>query len=105
MPGAPQPPVSPWVYTAADYQGNTITATVTFNNSTLALQSCTIVRQSGCVYSHIYFGLGSDGIPNDTPSQFGPVAVGTTNANAQQMASFGFTTITQVLAGQVTAGP
>ena len=103
--GAPQPPVSPWVWTAGDYQGNTITATVAFNNSTLALTSCTMVRQAGCVYAHVYFGLGANGTPDTTPSQFGPVATGTTVANAAQLAAFGFTSMNQILAGQITAGP
>ena len=105
MSGVPVPLTSPWVFTATDYLGRAITATVAFNNSTLALQSCTVTRAAGCLYQHVYFGLGTDGTPNSTIRQFGPVPTGQTTENAAALSALGFNTITDVLAGQVTAGP
>lgn len=100
-----KPYTSPWVYAVGDYQGNTISATVVFNTvSPYSLTSVTMNRQPGCVYANIYFGVGSDGSPNSTITQFS-VPTGTTVAKASVLQQFGFTTFTNVLAGQITAGP
>lgn len=103
--GTPGVQVSPWVWSAGDFQGNTITITVLFNNATKAIiNGSTCVRQAGCVYGHLYIGTGADGTPNTTTHAFA-VPVGTKTVTAAQMSAVGLNTITDVLALQITAGP
>lgn len=101
--GTPGVQVSPWSAAFPDYQGNAITVTVTFNNSTKALSGATVVRDVGCVYTFLAFGLGPDGTPNTAPARFN-VPVGTTNVTANQLKAGGLNTINDVLALQITAG-
>jgi hypothetical protein len=107
--GPPIPPVSPWTWEAGDYHGNTLSISAAFDDSAgqtaYTLVSCTITRQPGCVYRFIYIGLGADGTVESTPFKFGPVPVGVTTAFAAQMASFGFTSLNQILGTQITGGP
>lgn len=103
MPGSP--PVSPWTYTAADYAGNTLTVTIAFNNTTKALTSVTTIRAAACLYHNVYFGLGANGIPDTSSKTFGGVPAGTTTVASGLLASLGFATISDVLSGQITAGP
>ena len=95
---------SPWAWTAADFAGKAISVTVTFSNSTLALIQVTVNRDPACLYKHIYFGLGTDGTPDTTTRAF-TVPAGATLVSAATLAAYGFTTMTDVLAGQITAGP
>jgi hypothetical protein len=97
--------VSPWIWSAADYQGNSITITIPFNNATKAIQNgSSIVRDPGCVYAHMYIGLGADGTPDTTVRAFA-VSVGTRTVTANQMGAVGLHTIDDVLNLQITAGP
>jgi hypothetical protein len=98
------PLTSPWVWSAADYLGRTITITSNFNNATRALQASSVVRAAGCLYGHLYIGLGGDGTPDSTTKSFA-VPVGTTSITANQMSAKGLNTIDDVLALQITAGP
>jgi|SRR5215472_7534354 len=98
------PLVSPFVYTSADAGGYSITVTFNFDNATLALTSVIASRDAGCPYSNIYFGLGPDGIPDSTARKFAGVA-GTVTIKAALLAQYGFQTISDVLAQQITAGP
>jgi hypothetical protein len=93
-----------WVYTSADVAGNAITLTVTFDEATLALVSVTATRDPGCLYANVYFGLGADGIPDSTARKIAGVS-GTVTVQAALLASYGFSTITDVLSRQITAGP
>ena len=99
------PPVSPSSYSASDYLGHVISVTFTFSNSTLALISVTTFRDAACLYKIIYFGLGANGTPDTSSKAFGGVPAGTTTVGAALLASLGFSTITDVYSGQVTAGP
>jgi hypothetical protein len=97
--------VSPWVWQTLDYQGNALTITVPFNDSTRALvNSTTVVRDAGCVYGHLYIGTGTDGTVETTTHSFA-IPVGTTTVNARQMGNKGLNTIEDVLTLQITAGP
>lgn len=95
---------TPWIYQADDYLNRKLVITVTFNNATRALIGATIVRDVGCLWAKIYFGLGGDGKPESTTRQF-TVPEGTTNITKAQLTSGGLNTIEDILAGQVTAGP
>lgn len=98
-------PVSPWIWSSADYQGNKITITIPYDNTSKAiLNGSNVVRDVGCVYGHLYIGLGADGTPNTTTHVFA-VSVGTRAVTAAQMSAVGLNTISDVLALQVTAGP
>lgn len=95
---------TPWIYQADDYLDRALVITVNFNNASRVLSGATIVRDPGCLYAKIYFGLGPDGTPDTTSRQFA-VPEGTTNISKAQLNSGGLTTIEDILAGQVTAGP
>lgn len=104
--GLPGNPISPWVYQASDYQGNVIRVTAVFiSTSPFTLTSVTTFRDAACVYKNVYFGLGTDGTPDTSSKAFGGVPSGTTTVGASTLNALGFTTILNVLAGQVTAGP
>src|ERR1700744_1001983 len=98
-------PVSPGVWSAQDSSGKTITLTIKYDNTTGALLSGSAVRQTGCLYGHMYFGVGVDGSPNSSAKKF-TIPVGTTNVTAAQLTSVaGLRTISDVNALQFTVGP
>lgn len=101
--GTPGVQTSPLVIAFPDYQQNAITCTITFNNASKALTGATVVRDPGCVYTYLSFGLGPDGTPNTAPGRFN-VNVGTTTVTANQLKAGGLNTINDVLALQFTAG-
>lgn len=98
-------PVSPWVWQAQDANGKTLSLTIAFDNTTGALLSGSAVRQTGCLYGHMYFGVGADGSPNSSAKKF-TIPAGTTNVTAAQLLSVaGLSTISDVNALQFTVGP
>lgn len=99
------PPKSPWTYESADYQGRAITFTVVFNETTLAITSARIDRDSGCMYTKIFLGTGADGSPNSSTRQF---SVGQSTGHIvtpAELSSAGISTFTDLLQVQVTASP
>ena len=95
---------SPWVWEAADYVGLAIRITVNFNNSTHALQSTVIHRDSGCQYTKVVLDVPSDGVRAkrlQAPSN----GAGDRTYTANQMKAQGLDTIEDVLAVQITAEP
>ena len=104
--GVPGTPVSPLTWTSPDYAGKAITASFTFDNVTFVLSGATVTRDAGCMYRNIYFGLGAGGLPELTAKSFPGITAGVVAAvPGALLASYGFTTINDVLAGQITAGP
>jgi hypothetical protein len=104
--GTPGPLISPVTWSSPDYLGRVISVTFTFDNVTLVLAAVTVTRDAGCMYRNLYFGLGAGGIPDTTAKVFGNVAAGVVAAvPGALLASYGFSTMTDVLAGQITAGP
>lgn len=97
-------PPNPWVWSANDPQGLSLTCTVQWNSKTNALRSASVVRQTGCTLANLYFGTGPDGTPNSAPGTFA-APVGTTNVTSAQLSSGGLNVITDVTALQITAGP
>lgn len=95
---------SPWVYQATDYLNRSLTITVTFNNGTRALSGATVVRDVGCLYSKIYMGVGGDGKPDSTTRKV-TVPEGTTPVSQATLNGIGLTTIEDIIALQITAGP
>jgi len=98
------PPPNPYVWESPDYHGNVIRITINFDSGTGALTGATAFRDTNCVYRKIYFGVGVDGKP-DTTGHVVNVSAGTANVPAGQLHSAGLDTISDVLAGQITAGP
>lgn len=97
--GDPYP--SPWVWTARDMNGNALTITLPFDNTTKALQNGgSIHRDPGCLFSRIVWGVPSDPNAKRSPQ----VPAGDTAVTAAQILAFsGFTTVNDILALQVTA--
>jgi len=98
------PPPNPYVWESRDYTGNVIRISIAFNAGTGALTGATASRDPNCVYRKIYFGVGVDGSP-DTTGHVINVASGSANVPVGQLHSAGLDTISDVLAGQITAGP
>jgi len=98
------PLLSPWVYEAWDYQHLVIRITVNFNNSTRALQTSVVHRDSGCQYHTIVLDNPSDQVKAKRLAAPADGA-GDITYTANQMASRGLNTIDDVLAVQITAEP
>jgi hypothetical protein len=98
------PLVSPWTWTTTDYQGLALSVTITFADLTGAILTMTAHRDAGCMYGRVYFGLGADGTPDTAAAQMA-VPEGDSIIAVAVLNGFGFTTIGQALASQVTAGP
>lgn len=99
------PMTSPWIWEAADYQGNKIRISIAFDVNTHAIVSgSTVFRDAACVYTKVYVGLGADGTPNSTTRVF-TVPAGTTSISQNALNSKGLNTIEDVLALNITAGP
>lgn len=96
--------ISPWTYTTADYQGRVLSVTITFDNLTGTILTVTAHRDPGCLYGRFYFGVGQDGTPDTAASQMA-IPPGDSVTGVAVLNGFGFATIGQALAGQVTAGP
>lgn len=95
---------SPWIYEAQDNAELVLRITVSFNNGNRGLTSALIHRDAGCQYAHIYLGTGADGLPDSTPQAFA-VPTGDTSVTSAQLAAIGLSTIEDILALQITAGP
>lgn len=96
-------PNAPFVWRFPDYQDKAITVSVTFNDNTKVLSGAEIIREPGCVYQTILWGLGEDGRPDNTTMKF-IIPEGTTNLNRQALSRVGLASIDNVLAVQITAG-
>jgi hypothetical protein len=104
MAGTPGPLISPWTYITADYQGRVLSVTVTFDNATGAILTVAAHKDAGCQYNRFYIGLGPDHTP-DTAAARMAIPPGDTLIGVTVLNGFGFATIGQALASQVTAGP
>jgi len=96
--------MSPYTYEAADYQGNIIRISFEFDNKSKVLRDAITYRDAACVYTKIYLGLGPDGTPNSTRTQF-TLPAGTSVISAAKMHAVGLRVIWDVLALQITGGP
>ena len=102
----PSTPVSPWVYRGSDWQGRSLSVSAAFiASSPFTLTSVSVSRDAGCMYTRVYFGLGADGRPDTTPRQFSQAASGTIVIASAALSAFGFATLADLQAAQVTAGP
>jgi len=92
---------SPWTWASGDYLGRQITASVTFDNTTRALNIATVHRDTGCLWHTMVFGLPSAA----TSKRLAAPADGQPDAtySAAQMASQGLLVIEDILALQITA--
>jgi len=96
--------ISPWVYTATDTAGNVLSVTFTFDNILFTILIVTGHKDAGCAYNTLYMSVGGDGLPDSTATQLA-IAQGDTLIAVATLNGMGLTTITDVLANQVTAGP
>lgn len=98
------PPTSPWLaYSATDFAGHVISFTVTFDSSN-NLTGATTFRDPACLYTKVYIGVGPDGTPNTTPTQF-TVPAGTLQVTKAQINAIGVFTVSDAQGTQITAGP
>lgn len=103
-PGRPIP--NPWVWEDADFQGDVIRVTVSFNDTSRAVTGITAFRDPNCQYRRILIGTSADGNPDDTDKAIA-VPAGTTVLTSQQLAVLrnrGLATIEDIRALQITAG-
>lgn len=94
-------PDNPLVLTFFDYQQNELSLTVNWNASNQNITGATTFRSPNCLYQTIYWGVeGANQI------EYATIPTGTTNASAAQIKQVtGFSTILQVVALQIGAGP
>lgn len=87
------PPTSPWVWSSgSDANGNSISLSFVYNESTHALGSLTSTRDAACVWTHLEIGLGAQKKTLPVPAG---VRVFTP---AQIQAATGFTSIDEIWA-------
>lgn len=94
---------SPYSWSFPDYAGRTLTVTVNFNNNTRAIQSMTVVREDLCLYRWLLWGLGPDGVPDNTAKKR-QVPFGTSTITKAQLSTLGFEVFEDLLVGQFTVG-
>lgn len=94
---------SPYVVRFPDYLQRAITITVNFDNATRSIINAVVVRDTGCLWTKILIGLGTDGTP-DSSTRKVTVPVGTTNVGKAVFTGFGVDTIEQFQAYNLTAG-
>ncbi len=98
------PPVSPFVYSARDFAGHTITVTIDYDNNTRVILGGLVERDTDCLYVKVYIGTGGDGRPDSTTHKFNAQS-GSHAINAAVLAAIGITTIEDILNSQITVGP
>lgn len=95
---------TPWEYTWEDIDGRKLTCTVNFTQATGVLLDAVVFRDGGCRYATVYFGVGANGRPESSTKKL-TVNAGTTNITKAMLNSGNLVNISDILAGQVTAGP
>jgi hypothetical protein len=98
------PQLSPWYSEWVDTTGKKITLTVNFNETTRALTTTVIHRDTGCRFNFVVFDD-----PNDVAKAkklAAPIdGAGDRTYTAAQIAAQGLTTIEQAMALQITVVP
>lgn len=94
---------SPYSWVFPDYLGRTLTVTATFNNNTRALTNIVATREDGCLYRWLLWGLGPDGVPDNSVKKR-QVPFGSSTITKQQLATLGFETFEDLMVGQFTVG-
>lgn len=98
------PLLSPWLWAAGDYMGRQIAITIPFNDANRAIQSATIHRDDGCMYTKIVLDVPSDQVKAKRLAA--PVdGAGDRTYTKNQINGQGLTVIEDVLAVQITAEP
>jgi hypothetical protein len=99
----PRPLVSPIQWRFDDYKNRAVVVSFDFDETTHALFGITAVREPGCLYDTLFWGLGPDGTPNTSPKQF-KIPFGQTDLQPNQLARVGLRTIEDVTDAQFTVG-
>lgn len=99
-PGWPAPPFS---WSAADYADRVISIVIDYNETTGEITGAETFRADGCLFSRLLFGVGQDGSPEGALRKIN-CPVGTRTVPKGQLHAAGLNSITDVLAGQITAG-
>jgi hypothetical protein len=98
------PQLSPWVSEFLDNHSLLLSITVNYNDTTKALTSAVVHRDSGCLFTKVVFDNPSDGVKSKRLAAPADGA-GDRTYTAAQLASQGMNTITQAMAVQITAEP
>ena len=97
-------PANPWVWSANDPQGLAVSISIPWNTSNRSLGSATVTRATGCTLGRLYIGLGTVATPDSARNAYA-VTVGRGTVSAHTLAKNGLSTIDNVMALQITAGP
>jgi hypothetical protein len=106
--GPPSPLTSPWTQRMENSIGLATTVVVEFDETTRVISTVTLTREVGCQFTHVLFGVGTTGVPDDTPYSYF-VPEGETVLTGEQFAVIPappepLTTAEQIDAIQITAG-
>jgi hypothetical protein len=94
------PPTSPFIYEARDYQGNMISASIPYDDTTKVINGpMSVHRDPACVYVKVIIGDPKSPITTQL------VPAGDHTITAAQLASVGVTSINTVIDTQITASP
>lgn len=103
-PKHPNSATSPRVWEFKDYQDKKVTVSVFYNLQNLSLNEIIVDRDPECLYNKLYWGLGTDGIPDSTNKQV-TVPSGTTTISKQILSAIGLRSLNDILEVQFTVGP
>lgn len=99
----PGPLTSPQVWTFEDYMNRKLTINIFFNINNQNLDRIEVNREVGCLYQTILWGVGTDGIPDNTDKKF-TVPVGDFTISKGMINGVGLAKLNDIQAVQFTVG-
>lgn len=94
---------NPWEFGGTDSENREVLVSLPWDSISRALGDATTRRDDGCLYRTFLVGVGPDGTPDSTPTQFG-IPEGLSQIPQATLNGVGLTTIDDILAQQVTLG-
>ncbi len=94
---------NPWEFGGTDSENREVLVSLPWDSISRALGDATTTRDDGCLYRTFLVGVGPDGTPDSTPTQFG-IPEGLSQIPQATLAAAGLTTIDNIISQQVTLG-
>lgn len=94
---------NPWEFGGTDSENREVLVSLPWDSISRALGDATTTRDDGCLYRTFLVGVGPDGTPDSTPTQFG-IPEGLSQIPQATLADVGLATIDNIISQQVTLG-